>query len=94
MIDLLTYITHGPPQKLLTQIHYFILGHSRDEEHFSLEHSDPIGSFTLGHIRLLEGDQIDSLHGSIATLLDLLHWGTSIFWREIRLILYIGAFDE
>ena len=33
-------------------------------------------------------------HRSIATLLDLLHWRTSIFWREIRLILYIGAFDE
>ena len=33
-------------------------------------------------------------HGSIATLLDPLHWGISIFWREIRLVLYIGAFDD
>ena len=27
---------------LLTRIHYFTLGHSRDGEHFSLEHSHPI----------------------------------------------------
>ena len=33
-------------------------------------------------------------HWSIATLLDPLHWGTSIFWREIGLILYVGASNE
>ena len=33
-------------------------------------------------------------HWSIATLLDPLHWGMSIFWRKIRLILYIGAYAE
>ena len=32
-------------------------------------------------------------HWSIATLSDPLHWGISIFWRYIRLILYIGTSD-
>ena len=32
-------------------------------------------------------------HWSITTLLDSLHWGTSIFWKEIRLILHIVASD-
>ena len=61
MIDLVMYTRHDLPQQLLTQIHYFILRRSRDENYFSLEHSHPIGPFTLGHIRLLEGNQIDSL---------------------------------
>ena len=30
----------------------------------------------------------------VATLLDPLHWGISIFWREIRLILSVGVFYE
>ena len=64
-IDLLTYTKHDLPQQLLTWIQYFLLGHSRDGEYFSLEHNHPIGSFTLGHIHLLEGNQIDSLRWSI-----------------------------
>ena len=33
-------------------------------------------------------------HWSIVTLSDPLHWGISIFWREVRLIIYIGASTE
>ena len=33
-------------------------------------------------------------HWSIVTLSDPLHWGISIFWREIGLIIYIGASTE
>ena len=36
-------------------------------------------------------DMESIFHGSIVALLDPLHWGISIFWREIRLFLYIGA---
>ena len=40
-------------------------------------------------------DEMESIfHPSIATLLDPLHWGISIFWREIKLILDVGASDE
>ena len=64
-MDLLTYTRHGLPQQLLTQKHYFTLGHSQDGEYFLLEHSHPVGSFTLGRIHLLEKDQIDSLCWSV-----------------------------
>ena len=30
----------------------------------------------------------------VSTLLDCLHWGISIFWKETQLIIYVGASDE
>ena len=54
LIDLLTYTRHDPSVVVDSDI----LRHSRDGEYFSLEHSCTIGSFTLGHIHLLEGDQL------------------------------------
>ncbi|RVW48264.1 hypothetical protein CK203_069537 [Vitis vinifera] len=40
--DTLYSLMHDLLQQLSTRIHYFTLGHSRDGEHFSLEHSHPI----------------------------------------------------
>ena len=59
-IDLLICTRRGSFQQLLTRMHYFTLGYRRNGEYFSLEHSHHIESCTLGHIHLLEGDQIDS----------------------------------
>ena len=56
LIDFLAYTRHDPSVVVDSDI----LRHYRDGEYFSLEHSRTIGSFTLGHIHLLEGDQIDS----------------------------------
>ena len=49
----------------------------------------------LGCIALLWGiaGMEGIFHWSIVTLSDPLHWGMSIFWREIRLVLDIGASD-
>ena len=47
LIDLLTYTRHDPSVVV-------------DSDLFSLEHNRTIRSFTLGHIHLLDGDQIDS----------------------------------
>ena len=69
---------------LLTWIHYFTLGHSRDGEYFSWEHSHPIGSCTLGHVHLLEGDQIGSLHWGIYWMI----WIIGLF--HVILIAYRG----
>ena len=69
LIDLLTYTRHDPSVVVDSNI----LRHSRDGEYFSLEHSRTIGSFTLGHIHLLEGDQIDSWRWSI--------W--QVIWRSL-----------
>ena len=56
LIDLLTYTRHDPSVVVDSDI----LRNSRDGEYFSLEHNRTIRSFTLGHIHLLDGDQIDS----------------------------------
>ena len=68
------------------------LGHSRDGENFSLEHSHPIWSFTRGHTprindSFLVGWRFTLRHSQFASSLGLwwirsygmtLHWGTAI----------------
>ena len=76
--------THGPFQQLSTQMHCFTLGYRRVGEYFSLEHSHPIRSCTLGHIHLLERDQIGSLHWSIYWMI----WIIGLF--HVVLIAYWG----
>ena len=57
-------------------LRWFILEHSRHGEYFSWENSCPTGSCTLGHIHLLERDQIGSLHWSVYRVI----WWSSYYF--------------
>ena len=70
-------------------MHCFTLVYRRDGEYFSLEHSHPIRSCTLGHIHLLERDQIGSLHGSIywmIWIIGLFHVVLIAYWGIVTLL--------
>ena len=88
---------------LLTRIHYFTLGHSRDGEHFSLKHSHPIWILYIGACPSFGGRSDWFLTLEDMEIIELFHvvliayWGIATLLEVLTLrldfLFVIAAYD-
>ena len=83
-------LIHGQYLRLVGD---YLSGHSRDGEHFSFEHSHPIGFFTLGHTPLISDGFLEvmwSMLGHTPLIDDSFFWDGALHWGIASSPIHLG----